>query len=202
MFAGNIKAKAFFASVAFLSGMAFAQVPMPLPISSPQAGMQMSPYAALKFRDPSKAMTIGEISELQAKKVNSELYRKFGYSDVEPIKVKPKVEAPVKLRPIVSVITLAVWGKPDALQAEAMVNGVLKKLKGGETLAPGVVLTKITPSGLQLEVPVPVVEDQSKKDKNSKNSAKGAEKTDEKRVEPPKFQSKIAYVGRGLEIRL
>lgn len=198
--ASNTKtSKAFFAAVSLFSGLAFSQVPMPLPISAPQPGMQMRADAAaagLTFRDPAKPITIGEISELQAKKANADLYKRFGFTGSEPVKIKPKIEAPVKVVPTLSITTLAVWGKSDALQAEAMVDGILKKFKGGESVAPGVTVIKVTPSGLQLEVSTP----SSKVASSTKKNAKGLVVSTPD--EPVRNQSKIAYVGRGLEIRL
>jgi hypothetical protein len=187
--------KALFAIAGLVSGFAFAQVPMPLPISAPQPGVAMH-SDTLTFRDPSKPITIGEISELQAKKANAELYKKFGFTGSEPVKIKPKVEVVAKPVPTISITTLSVWGKPDALQAEAMVDGVLRKLKGGETLAPGVVVTKIVSSGLQLDVPVPAVA------ASDKNSPKRLDKSPKVASEPARSKSQLAYVGRALEVRL
>lgn len=109
----------------------------------------------LTYRDPSTVLSIGEISEIQAKKANAELYKKYGFTDVvikkAPDPVALAADAP-KPRPKLAVVTMAVWGKPGALQAEAVFNGVMKTVHGGETVAPGVVVAAVTNRGLELQV--------------------------------------------------
>jgi hypothetical protein len=117
----------------------------------------------LTYRDPSVYISINEVSELQAKKAGAELYKKFGLTDVSPIMASiakgtpgdSSIDATAKPAPVVrklQVVTLAIWGRNNSLQAEAMIDGVLRKIINGDTIAPGVVVKAISAKGLQLEV--------------------------------------------------
>lgn len=115
---------------------------------------------ALKFRDPSKALTLGEISDMQAQKANADILRKFGYTDVEPI--RPKPIATTLAKPSLVIKTLAVWGKPDSLRAELLVNGVLYRVTGREVVAPNVRVTRVRAGSVDLEYDRPVTPPKSK----------------------------------------
>ena len=123
-------------------------LPQPAPIV-PAAGMGMltvSP-APLKFRDPSKPLTIGEMSDMAAQKSQIEFLQRQGYSNQEP----PKPVAAPKERPSLSITALALWGG-STKQAEVLINGRLMRVKGGESLAPGVSIESVTSSGITLAI--------------------------------------------------
>jgi hypothetical protein len=127
----------------------------------PQVGTSFG--KELTYRDPSAPISINEVSELQAKKANADLYKKFGLSDVSPIKVtKEQQEKTDQAKsgktlaaPIVrklKIVTLSIWGRPNALQAEAVVDGALKKIRTGDTIVQGVIAKTISSSGIELEI--------------------------------------------------
>jgi len=110
----------------------------------------------LKFRDPSKPLTLGEISDLQSQKASADLMRKFGYTEVEPI--KPRPIAATMARPVLSVKTLSVWGPATSLQAEILVNGQLRRVSAREPLAiaPGAMVSRVHARGVDFDVSAPV----------------------------------------------
>jgi hypothetical protein len=139
-----------------------ASAPVPQIISL-QAPVTVSPELfapPLKFRDRNKPLTLGEISDLQAQKANADLMRKFGFTDIEPIRPKPVVTT--LARPVLTVSALSVFGKPGGLQAEILVNGVFKRVVGQETIGPGVMVAQVHDKGIDLSVQH-VVESRQKK---------------------------------------
>lgn len=153
-------------SAVLAAPMAGAQSVVALPSMPPTGlppGLSAAPVPAdgamayapqLKFRNPSKPLTLGEISDLQAQKANAELMKRFGFTDVEPIRPKPPAAALAK--PVLAIKTLSVWGKPEGLSAEILVNGQLKRVAGREALAPGVTVARVQSRGVELEVVRPV----------------------------------------------
>jgi hypothetical protein len=124
--------------------------PQIIPVIPPLTVSPESFVAPLKFRDRNKPLTLGEISDLQVQKANADLMRKFGFTDIEPIRPKP-VQATLA-RPVLSVSTLSVFGKPDGLQAEILVNGVFKRVVGREIIGPGVIVARVHDKGIDLDV--------------------------------------------------
>jgi hypothetical protein len=123
-------------------------LPQPSPIV-PAAGTGMltvSPIP-LKLRDSSKPLTIGEMSDMAAQKSQMEFLQRQGYSSDEP----PKPVAAPKQRPSLSIQALALWGGTTN-QAEVLINGRLMRVKGGESLAPGVSIESVTSSGITLAI--------------------------------------------------
>jgi hypothetical protein len=59
-------------------------------------------------------------------------------------------------KPVLAVKTLSVWGKPEGLSAEILVNGQFKRVAGREALAPGVTVARVQSRGVELEVVRPV----------------------------------------------
>jgi hypothetical protein len=149
------------ASSALLSMQASAQSSMsafpPVPSGPPSAPMPMGAAAVspaqpnpLKYRDPSKPLTIGEMSEMARTKQLSEFLGRHGYTAAEPPKpVKP--QPGLKERPSVTLRALAVWGSGKS-QAEIAVAGRVVVVTGGETLAPGVRVQSVTPGQILLSV--------------------------------------------------
>lgn len=153
----------------------------PVPqIISLQAPVTVSPESfatPLKFRDRNKPLTLGEISDLQAQKANADLMRKFGFTDIEPIRPKPVVTT--LARPVLAVSTLSVFGKPDGLQAEILVNGIFKRVVGQETIGPGVIVARVHDKGIDLSVQHAV---ESTQKKRKGHSALPTTQTEVKRV--------------------
>lgn len=120
-----------------------------------QAGLpQILPAPALKYRDPSSPITIGEVSDLQAAKAQAEYASKFGYTDQKPEKKGPSFNEPLP-RPRLIVSVLATWSKANKAQAEAIVDGRFTTLTGGEILATGVKVEQVLPTMLVLSVATP-----------------------------------------------
>lgn len=132
---------------------ALSTLPQPPVIYSNGTPSQAEPNAAfapaLKYRDPTKALTLGEISDMQAQKANADILRKFGYTEIEPI--RPKPVAVTQVKPVTSIKALAIWGKRDNLRAEILVNGVLHRVMGPEMVAPNLRVTRVRASGVDLE---------------------------------------------------
>ena len=148
----------------------------------------INPSPALKFRDPSKALTLGEISDMQAQKVNSDILRKFGFTDIEPIRPKPVAVTQVKT--VTSITTLAIWGKQENLRAEIMVNGVLHRVTGHEAVAPNLRVLRVRASGVELEYDRPLAPQKTKSSRGTA-SALGKETVTQR-----------VSVGQSLEIPL
>lgn len=106
----------------------------------------------LKFRDSVSPLTIGEMSDMEAKKAEVDFLAKHGYSNVPAAKPQSTARvAAVAARPILTLLPMSVWGKAPQLIAEVRVNGILMRLRGGETLIKGsVVVTSIVPAGIQI----------------------------------------------------
>lgn len=131
--------------------------PGPMPAAQagqPQPLPALTPAPALKYRDPSNPITIGEVSDLQAAKAQAEYASKFGYTDQKPAKPTQSGNAPAP-RPLLIVSVLATWSKSNKAQAEAVVNGRFTTLTGGETLATGVRVEQVLPTMLVLSVAPP-----------------------------------------------
>jgi hypothetical protein len=119
----------------------------------------------LRYRDPSKTLTLGEISDIQAQKANSEILRKFGFTDIEPIRPKPVAITLVK--PMTSIKALAIWGRQDSLQAEILVNGVLHRVVSYAVVAPNLRVLRVRANGIDLEYDRPIAPPKAKQPKGS-----------------------------------
>jgi hypothetical protein len=115
--------------------------------SLPGAGVMSVSPNALKYRDSSKPLTVGEMSDMAALKAQTDFLQRQGYSTQEPPKT---VNAPVE-RPSLRIQSLAHWGS-SANQAEIMVNGRLMRVRGGEVLGGGVSVDSVTPQGVTLSI--------------------------------------------------
>lgn len=141
------------------SGAVLAQNgPMPIPSAAPVATQMAKPEAdkPLKFRDPSTPLSIGEMSALQAEKLESDFYKKLGYTVTAPIAGPSAAEVnrqKVASKPLGNVSALAIYGPASALAADIIVNGQLVSVRGGETFAGGVTVTGVQPGGVQITIP-------------------------------------------------
>jgi hypothetical protein len=151
----------------------------------PQIVPALTPAPALKYRDPTKLITIGEISDLQAAKAQAEFASKFGYTGQKAATEKPSSALKI-IPPTVrlNVLVLAAWSKSNKAQAEAIVDGRFATLTGGETLAPGVKVEQVLPAMLVLSVEIP-----------ASKSTKG-------RKQPSEFKRYSLRVGAQTEIEL
>ena len=72
-------------------GLALAQTVPAFSVQppAPQIVPTITPAPALKYRDPTKLITIGEISDLQAAKAQVDYASKFGYTDQKAVSDKP-----------------------------------------------------------------------------------------------------------------
>ena len=155
------------------SHMAFAQAtPGPLPQGQQGGTVALQPTGpSLVYREPGLPLTIGEVSDMQAAKARAEFLSKFGYTEQKPSypAAQPaRTKAQAQPKPRLSVTALAVWGTGTGIQAEAMVNGQVTTVKGGEMLAPGVKVEQVLPHALVLSVESPA-------SKNSKGHMQAAE---------------------------
>ena len=149
-----------------------ALLPNPSPVLTqgmpgvPGMGLMSVAPNPLKYRDSSKPLTIGEMSDMAAQKSQSDFMQRQGYSTEEP----PKAVAPPKERPSLRVQALAQWGG-STNQAEILLNGRLMRVRGGETLGHGVSVESVNSSGVTLAI------DMGKKDKNRRGGAAKREVT-------------------------
>lgn len=143
------------------------QSPAIYPSGAPSSNDVPTAFAPnLKYRDPGKPLTLGEIADLQAQKANSDILRKYGFTDIEPIRPKPVVVTQAK--PVMSIKALAIWGKQDNLRAEILVNGVLHRVMGHEMVAPNLRVMRVRASGVDLEYDRPFTPPKVKQHKGSK----------------------------------
>lgn len=149
---------------ASLAQQAGGAIPTGAPVAPTAVQASGGPYGPyLKYRNSSTPLTIGEMSDMQQVKAQAEFLRGHGFTtDAQP---KPVATAPIvvaqniaqkksaeKAASSITVYTLAVWGKPSGLQAEAMVDGMLRTIKGGEDLGSGVIVQSVNSRGLTLAV--------------------------------------------------
>jgi type IV pilus biogenesis protein PilP len=179
----------FFGLLVMLADGWAQSLPLPAPPSAP--AQTVNGQEPLRYRSPDTPLTIGEISDMQAKKSNEEILKKMGFTSVEP--PKPVKEAPVvKEKPKLTVRTLAVWGKPQAAQAEVLVNGSLVKVSGGEALGPGITVKSVSPKAVVLSISKTI-------EPKGKRKGKGKAPKAEPVIETTQ---RIAPVGSQVEIEL
>lgn len=125
-------------------------LPQPSPIvpaANMSAGVMAVSPTPLKFRDSSKPLTIGEMSDLAAQKAQTEFLQRQGFSSEAP----PKPVTTLKEKPTLNVQALALWGG-STNQAEILINGRLMRVRGGESLAPGVSVDSVSSKGITLSI--------------------------------------------------
>lgn len=110
---------------------------------------------ALIYREASKPITIGEMSEMQAAAMRTAFLERMGYTKTPPPPPPPKVKAE---KPIVlwTFKPTAIWGPIDMLSAEALVDGQLTLIRAGQSLLrsenTNIVVKAISPNSLVLSV--------------------------------------------------
>lgn len=124
------------------------------PVTTPQA-----PEKPLQYFDGSKRLTIGEMAEMQRKKLAEDFLAKHGYTTVEPAKpppqIKPKAPPPP---PPHAVRVKAIYGNAASPSVDLSLDGrVVPVRMGGQTqLGSATILVKKGISGqegVMLEVP-------------------------------------------------
>ena len=148
-----------------------AQAPLPLPspmmpTPSMPAPMGMpgmpgvSTEAPLKYRNSSGPLTIGEMSALQAKKLETDFLRKLGFTNTAPIaapsmKVQPSAKqaaVPAAAPPKTAILALGIYGPDRALMTDLSIKGVVRSVRAGEQLPGGVTVVAVTPKTVELSV--------------------------------------------------
>ena len=136
---GAVFAAVFFPVAAFSQALPenkSATVPTPIQVQSAQfvSGapvVQKDEAPPLKYWDGSKPLTIGEMSEMQKKKMTEEFLSKHGYTTKEPVKpvqeVKEKAPPPVPHR----IKAMAIYGNKKDPIIEMIVNGEFVRAKYG-----------------------------------------------------------------------
>lgn len=117
------------------------KMPQPLPYTAPAV--------PLRFRDSATPLTIGEMSDMAAKKSATEFLAKHGYTDVPTPKPtaaptitdllsKAKVattdaqkSAPIMVQPDPTIKLLSVWGGQQSMTAEVLVDDEIIQLHEG-----------------------------------------------------------------------
>jgi hypothetical protein len=177
----------------------------------------------LVYRDPAMPLSIEDVSELQAKKANSEMYKKFGLTDVPP--PKPVVVAPVPVVapgtpvgadgkplpvpvvvPKLNVVTLGVWSRSGDWRAEALVDGGFRALRVGDLVSQGAVVKSISRQGIEVEV-TPLPKKRVPKAPAAEGESKPVAKPVIKRAKstqpaPVKTKTYWARVGQSVEMPL
>lgn len=158
-------------AIGFVPALAMAEAPAkPLaPAPQPQA-MQIvtgppvkapevakDDEAKLKYWDGTKPLTIGEMSEMQRKKLTEEFLAKHGYTTKEP--QKPAVQAKTKLPPPPphSLKVQAVYGPQSSPTVDFMLNGKFVTLKTGTKIRSGTLMFGVKRAergkGVVLDIP-------------------------------------------------
>lgn len=119
----------------------------PLALSSSAAQVQKN-ASALVFKNFDLPLTIGEMSALQAKKLDEDFLRKLGYTST-PVIVEaptPKVslsqrraasEAVAMAKPRDVISTVSIYGSAGKLSADIAFNGAIFSVKNGTNLPAG-----------------------------------------------------------------
>lgn len=149
---------------------AAAPVVAPTPqvaIPSPPAGLSVqgapvtapkAPEKPLQYFDSSKRLTIGDMAELQRKKLAEDFLAKHGYTTVEPAKPPPQIKPKAPPPPPHSVRVKAIYGNAALPSVDLSLNGRVVPIRvGGQTQLGNstIFVKKAAPGqeGVLLEVP-------------------------------------------------
>lgn len=151
-----------FAAALFAAAPAMAQqsaggVP-PLPggdpaLGAPGASFNAAPSATLKYRDPSQALTVGEMSKLQAKKLEDDFLLKLGYTSIVPARAATQRE--IVAKPSTQVVTLGIYGPSNDLQADVSINGQVFQVRGGQRVSGAVTVDRVARDAVWLNIQRP-----------------------------------------------
>lgn len=130
---------------------------MPMVVGAPPASETPKEETRLKYRDGSKPLTIGEMSEMERKRLTEEFLIKHGYTSKEPPKPAAQVKAKAPPPPPHSLRVMAVYGPKQSPVMEGTLNGAFVQMKMGETVTNGLLRLTAMPSarggGITLKVP-------------------------------------------------
>ena len=127
----------------------------PTPSASDKAAAAAAP---LRYFDGSKRLTIGEMSDMQRKRLAEEFLAKHGYTTTEPAKPPPqvRVKAPPPPPPPHTVTVRAVYGPTAKQQVDLSLDGRLVSLSLGSrtTLGAATIIARPgTGDSVLIEVP-------------------------------------------------
>lgn len=105
-----------------------AQAPIAVPAPK---GEKVESTPTLKYRDPSKPLTIGEMSDIQAADETEKFLKKHGFTSKKPEvakgggTAKGDVKPAKPLPPLNTLKLVGVYGVPGKLRADLLLNGTL-----------------------------------------------------------------------------
>lgn len=135
-------------AVSTLCPIAQAQVPLP-------PGVQATLTPVLKYRDPAVPLSIGEMSEMQAKKSEEDFLGKFGYTTILAAPVPTGANAGSQMhksKPMMTLMAISIYGPSGSPSADIAINGVVSSVKGGEQFRGGVGIDSVTQHTVNLTV--------------------------------------------------
>ncbi len=146
-----------FAAASAMAQTSAGGVP-PLPggdpaLGAPGASFNAVPSATLKYRDPSQPLTVGEMSKLQAKKLEDDFLLKLGYTSVVPARAATQRE--VVAKPSTQVVALGIYGPSNDLQADVSINGQVVQVKGGQRVSAAVTVDRVARDAVWLNIQRP-----------------------------------------------
>lgn len=131
---------------------------MPMVVGAPVKDAAKEEAAPLKYHDGSKPLTIGEMSEMERKRLTEEFLVKHGYTSKEapkPAVAATKAKAPPP--PPHTLRIMAIYGPKKAPTTEAMFDGRFISMKMGRRITNGELQLNIHPvekgSGVLIKVP-------------------------------------------------
>lgn len=113
--------------------------------------------AVLKYRNPAEPLSIGEMSLIQAKKLDEDFLKKMGYTSEA---TAPTVSTPTngtefgqpQPKPMATVTALGIYGPSMALRADISINGEVRSVKGGESFPGGISIVSVSQRAVQVMV--------------------------------------------------
>lgn len=146
----NIIAIAFLAALVPASAQQF-QPSTPMVVGAPQ---KASVEPNLKYRDPSKPLTIGEMSDLQAADEVEKFMKRHGFTTRKPDAPKSTATTAAQkpVAPPNQLRLLAVFGTASQLKAEVAVNGVVRAVERPMQVG-AINVAGIAPGAVQVLIP-------------------------------------------------
>lgn len=145
------------AGAAMSAAAAFSQTAptVPVPAGAPVAA---AGTVVLKYRDPLLPLSIGEMSDLQARKLDDDFLKKLGYTTEVPVAASAgkvgAATAGAMPKPMATVAALGIYGLVIAPRADVAINGAVYSVKGGESFPGGIVISSVTQSAVEVTVKV------------------------------------------------
>ena len=132
-------------------------------VPSPAAGASAPGLPSqLTYKNFALPLTIGEMSSLQAKKLDEDFLRKLGYTST-PVAIAappPKLTASQRKaatdatsKPRDVIVAVGIYGQADKPSADLVVNGLMISVKAGSSLPKGLAVQAITSKSIEILVP-------------------------------------------------